>query len=336
MAAAAAQTRPDTSAPTSAGGRALVAVIAIAVVQLLLVLVFAWSSSRAAPHDVPIAVAGPPTATQALAQGLAQARPGAFDVQVVADDAAARSAVTGRTADAAVVVGPTGATVYTASAGSAALAQMLGQALPAAVRTGRPAATVTVTDLVSPPVDDPHAAGLGAGLIPLTITSIAAGAVAGLLVRRRMLRLGVLAVYAILAGALSTLALQTLLGALAGPWVADAAVLSLACLAIAAATAGLVSLLGAGGAVLGVLVLFFFGFPFSGAASSWRMLPTPWGWLAQGLPVGAVNQALRSVAFFDGSGSGGALLVLGVWAAVGVLGCLVVRRPRGGPAVADG
>ncbi|MHB8275721.1 MAG: hypothetical protein ACYDC9_13340, partial [Dermatophilaceae bacterium] len=53
--------------------RVALAVCVIALVQLLLVLLFAGSSSRSAPHDLPIAVAGPTSAAQALAQGLEHA-----------------------------------------------------------------------------------------------------------------------------------------------------------------------------------------------------------------------------------------------------------------------
>ena len=142
--------------------------------------------------------------------------------------------------------------------------------------------------------------------------------------------------YALIAGALSTWALQGALGVLSGPWLANAAVVSLICLAISAGTAGLASLLGVAGVAVSAALVFFFGFPFSGAMSAWQLVPPPWGALAQFLPVGAANTALRGVAFFDGAGSAGALEVLAAWSVVGLLLAGILRRPvlRGRPTAA--
>ena len=134
---------------------------------------------------------------------------------------------------------------------------------------------------------------------------------------------------AVLAGALSTLAIQTLLGGLTGSWLSNAAVITLAALAIASATTGLVAVAGPAGAVVSALVVFFVGFPFSGATTAWQLVPTPWGQLAQYLPVGATNTALRSVAFFDGAASAVSLTVLALWGAVG-LGLSLLTRKRFG------
>lgn len=314
--------------PGQPSSRVALAVCIIAAVQLLLVLLFAWSSSRSAPHDLPFAVAGPKPAVDSLVQGLEHAQPGTFTVTKLADDAAARAAVTDRKVYGALSLSKTGATLYTAAAASPAVAQALTQSIPAALKQALPqaAVTVTVTELVPNPADDPHGASLPTALIPITLTSIAAGAVIGLLAGTRRLRLGSLAMYAVLAGALSTLAIQTLVGGLTGSWLSNAAVITLAALAIASATTGLVAVAGPAGAVVSALVVFFVGFPFSGATTAWQLVPTPWGQLAQYLPVGATNTALRSVAFFDGAASAASLTVLALWGAVGLGLSLLTRR----------
>jgi len=307
-------------------GAPLLAVTVIALVQMCLVLLFAWSSSRATPHELPVAVAGPTASVQGLAAGLQQARPGALAITALSDDAAARSAVTERRVYGAVVLGQGGATVYTATAASPAVAQALAELLPAVLQKAVPGAAVTVTDLAPAPVDDPRGAAFAGGLIPLVVTSIAAGAAVGLLAGSRRSRVVALLGFAVLAGAVSNAALSGL-GVLPGSGSAEAGVLALACLAVAGATAGLVALAGVAGAGLSILVVFFFGFPFSGATSAWRLMPTPWGLLAQYLPVGALNTALRSVAFFGGAGATGALMVLAGWAVVGTAIAATVRRP---------
>ena len=125
--------------------------IGVAAVQLLLVLMFSWPASRGAPHGVPIAVAGPPQASQAFTRGLSHARPGAFTVTVLPDGTAARSAVTAHRAYASVLLGRSGDTIYTAPAAGAAVAQELGTLLKAALQQGRPNETVAVTPLVPGP-----------------------------------------------------------------------------------------------------------------------------------------------------------------------------------------
>lgn len=324
---------PGSSAGTHEGGtagqppqRVALAVCIIAAAQILLVLLFAWSSSRSAPHALPFAVAGPEPAAEALVQSFERTQPGAFAVTRLADDAAARNAVTDRKAYGALSLSGTGATLYTASAASPAVAQMLTQSIPPSLKQELPQSALTVTDLVPNPADDPHGAALPTALIPITLTSIAAGAVIGFLAGTRKLRLGALAMYAVLAGTLSTLAIQTLVGGLTGSWLSNAAVVTVAALAIASATAGLVAVAGAAGAVVSALVVFFVGFPFSGATTAWQLVPKPWGQLAQYVPVGATNSALRSVAFFGGAGSAASLTVLALWCAVGLGVSMFIRK----------
>jgi hypothetical protein len=306
----------------------LLAVSAIVVAQFLLVLMFAWSSSRAAPRDLPLGVSGPPAAARGLAHGLEQSQPGAFTVTVLPDNAAARAAVTGRQVYAAVSLSATGVSLYTASEASPSVAQMLTQAVPAAIAHVLPHATVTITDLAPNPVDDPKGTAIPTALIPLTMTSIAAGAVIGLLSRDRRTRLMGLVGYGILAGLFATVAIQGLLGGLTGSWLSNELVVTLGAGAIAAVTCGLATIAGIGGILVILFVAWFFGFAFSGATTAWQLMPTPWGQLAQYLPVGATNTGLRSVAFFDGAKAAGPLIVLGAWALAGIALTLIRHGPR--------
>lgn len=332
-----AQPQPGIPAASAGRGRARIWGIAtaIALLQVLLVMLFAWPASRTAPHELPIALAGPPQQVAGIAASIQAARPGAFDVITVADDAAARDAVTSRDAYGALVLASTGATLYTAPAASTAVANALAQGIPAVVAQANPQAQVTVTPLVPNPAGDPNGQGLPISLIPLAITSIAAGAAIGLRARTRSSRLVGVLLYAVLAGALSTWALQGELGVLTGSAVANAGVMMLLCAAVAAATAGLASLLGVAGVGLAAILVFFLGLPFSGAMSAWQLIPTPWGQWAQYLPIGAGNIAVRSVAFFSGAGAAGALTVLACWALAG-LALAALVRPRGRHALPGG
>jgi len=130
---------------------------------------------------------------------------------------------------------------------------------------------------------------------------------------------------------------QWWLDALPGDYLANAAVVGLVALAMAAAVAGLGTLLGAGGVVLAALAVFLLGNPLSGLTSAPEMLPQPWGALGQFLPPGAGGTLLRSVAFFDGAGAAVSGWVLGAWAGVGLALAAAteasrLRLPAGGHA----
>jgi hypothetical protein len=194
---------------------------------------------------------------------------------------------------------------------------------------------VTITDLAPNPVDDPKGTAIPTALIPLTMTSIAAGAMIGLLSSGRRRQLTGLLGYAVLAGLLVTVALQGLLGGLTGSWFSNELVITLAAGSIAAVTCGLASVAGIAGILLTLLVAWFFGFAFSGATTAWQLMPAPWGQIAQYLPVGATNTGLRSVAFFDGARTAGPLAVLAAWALAGIALTLFRQSSRQSTASPD-
>src|SRR5690606_4002943 len=100
-------------------------------------------------------------------------RPGAFEVTVVPDAAAAGAALRDRSAYAAFIVGPSGMSLHTASGASPALAQMLGQA--AQELGGAAGAPVEVVDVVPGSPGDPRGAGFASGFLPFVLLSMVAG-----------------------------------------------------------------------------------------------------------------------------------------------------------------
>lgn len=309
------QAGTDAMAPVRRHRRGAVAGVvgAVVAVQAVLVVLFGWPAARATPHDLPIAVAGPPSVIGPLVGGLTAARPGAFSITHVRDTASARAAVTGRDVYAAITVDPSGVTMFTASAASPTVAQLLTQAIPTAIRSHAPTIPVQVHDLAPNPAGDPHGAVPASTLIPVTITSLVAGALLALLAGSALAIVTGLLAVALLGALTTTLVVQSWLGALSGSYLTNAAVLALVIIAIAATTAALARHLRAPGIALTAVTIFFFGFPFSGATSAPELLPQPWGNLGQGLPAGAASTALRSVAFFDGAGAAHPLLILTLW-----------------------
>jgi hypothetical protein len=318
-------------APTPGRLTALV-VVGIVTVQALMVFAFAWPAANVGPRELPVAVAGPPQAVEQIEATLA-AVPGpdggetAFDVVVVDDGAAATAAIEDREVYGAVVVSPDGPRLLVASAAGPAVAQML---RTAAAELSPPGAAVPVEDVVPTDPDDPVGAGLGAALLPLVMTSVAGGIVAGFVLRSTRYRLAAITGIAVLGGLVLAAVLQYPLSILSGSYLDVAGVLALLIAAVSAAMAGLVAVLGRTGAILGVLTMIFIGNPLSAAASAAEMLPQPWGALGQLLPPGAGVSATRSIAFFDGAAAAQPLTVLAVWLVAGlallVLGGLIRSR----------
>ncbi|POM24377.1 hypothetical protein BTM25_30060 [Actinomadura rubteroloni] len=283
-----------------------------AVLQIVMVVAFAWPAARTAPRDVPIVAAGPGAA--AVAQRLERERPGAFDVTTVRDEAAARAAVTGRDAYGALLAGPSGVRVLVASGASPVVAQQLEQiAQPA-----QAGASARVEDLAPLPASDPRGAGFGALVLPLIMSGIGASVLFTYALRSAAWRAAGVAVFAVAGGLASTALAQGWLGVLSGPYAPVAACTALAVAAVAGTVTGLASF-GQAGLGAGALTFLLLGNPLSGAASAPELLPEPWGAIGQWLPPGAAVTLIRSAAFFDGSGAGRPLAILAGWAVAGLL-----------------
>ena len=312
---------------TRSGGTEVVgAVAALTTLLTVLLVAFAWPASEIGPHELPVAIAGPPSAAVQVEGALAQALgPDALDVTAVPSRQAAVDAIEDRKVYGAVVLSPAGEELLVASAASPAVAQLLGQLgerLAAATGTAP-----TVTDVVTLPPADPRGVVFAAGSFPLVLGGLAAAAILSLRLPGRGSRVAGAIGVAMAAGLALTAVLQLWLDALGGGYLANAGVVALAIGSIALVLVGLRNVLGLAGLGLGAAVVLLLGNPLSGITSAPELLPAGWGTLGQLLPPGAAGSALRSTAFFDGAGASGPLLVLAGWVAVGlVLAMVPVRR----------
>lgn len=306
------------------------AILVVPILVGLVLTLFAWPSARLEPRDLPIGVAGAPPAATAIEQRL-EAQDEAFDVHRYADEAAAREAIEDRKVYGAWVATPNGVKLLTSTAASSVVAQLLTHAASEG-RGPQPA----VEDVVPATT---HAAALPSSVLPLLIAGIVTGVLATVLTTSRLGRAGLLLAGSVLGGLVAAAIVQSWLDVVGGSWAANAAVLSLTILAIAAIVAGLKAWFGDAGAIVGALVLVLLGNPFSAVGSAPELLPEPVGGLGQLMPPGAGGNLLRSTGFFDGAGAGGHVLVLAVWALAGVALLLTapVRQQRAVvPAVASG
>jgi hypothetical protein len=298
-------------------------VVALVVVafQALLVPLFAGPAANIGPRDLPVALAGPPPATAALAGKLSAEHAGAFEITQVADTAAADALIRDREVYGAIIANPAGPEVHVASAASPTVSNLLAQA---ASGMGAPA---KVVDVVPTHSGDPRGTGFGAGFLPLAITSLLAGVLLWIAVRSRAARVAGLTAFAVAAGLAGAGVLQGWLDVLPGDYFAVAGVLALFGLAVSAAMTGLGAVLDRGGLALGAVVMFLIGNALSAVAAAPELLPQPWGEVGQFLPIGAGATLLRSVVYFDGHGGLTAALVLSTYAIVGL--ALVAAGRRG-------
>ena len=185
---------------------------------------------------------------------------------------------------------------------------------------------VKVEDVVPADPDDPRGAAFGSMGLPLVVAGIITGVIITLLGRPGLGAVGILVAVAALSGLVTIVMVQGWLGIIEGPWLLNAAVLSLGVLAIGSVVTGLAALIGPAGIGVAALLMVFVGNPWSGIASAPELLPQAAGFIGQLLPPGASGQLLRSTAFFDSAGAGRHLAVLLVWIAVGLGAILAGAR----------
>ncbi|WP_329031970.1 ABC transporter permease [Streptomyces sp. NBC_01725] len=314
--------------PTTPTRRMIGVMLLIPLIAAVALAAFAWPAARVAPHDLPVGVAGPASATAPLQRGF-ERRPDAFDVHRYDDEAAARAAIEERDIYGAVVATDEGPHLLTASAAGPVVAQLLREAVTAQAPAG---VRVRVTDVVATPPGDARGGVFGASMLPLSLAGVATGALVSLLALRGVRALGALFGAAALAGLTATALAHSWLDVLAGDWWAEAGVFGLAVLAIGATVAGLSALLGRAGIGVGALLVVLLGNPLSGVSSAPELLPESVGMIGRWLPPGASGSLLRSVAYFDGNAAGTPALTLTVWAALGLTAVLVgARRTAGAP-----
>lgn len=297
--------------------RLLLVSIAVPLLAILALLAFAWPSARLAPRDLPLGIVGTGPAAQHAVAALTDGDPGAFDFHSYADDAAARRAIRDRDVYGVLEITDGAVSVLEASAASPVVAQLVSTA---AEQLGtRSGARVSVVDLVPTAPGDPRGAVLSSALLPLIVCGLAVAAGLGMVARTSgWQHLVALIGLSALAGLGAYLIAQSLLGALPHQHVATWAALSLTVLAVSGSAAGLLAVLGPAGLGVSALLMIFLGNPFSGATSAPELLPHPVDDIGQWLPPGAAASLLRSTAYFDGNGATAHVIVLGVWAVLGL------------------
>ena len=294
----------------------------VLVPALVLTLAFAFSYVGAfhdpTPHDVPVAIVGPPSVRAQLDRLAGD--------PLDARQASSRSDALSQIDDREVYGAYDAATnrLFVASAANRATAIAL-EATFDRVAAAQRGAAVRVTDVKPLPPKDPNGTAAFYAVIAWVFGGYIAATLIGLIGsprsrsrKRAAARLGALAAHSIVAGILSVVLLRASFGVFSGHVVALCAIAALTIFASGAATAGLQAALGPAGTGLVILVFVILGNTASGGPFARPLLPGFWSTIGGVLPPGASVDLARSALFFDGARITCSVLVLAGWAALGI------------------
>jgi hypothetical protein len=297
------------------------AVALVLLPALVLMLAFAFSYVGAfhdpTPHNVPLAVVGPPSVGTRLNQ-----LPGD---PLDARQAASRADALAQIDDRKVYGAYDAATnrLFVASAANRATAIALERTFNrVAAAQRRPA--VRVTDVKPLPPKDPVGTAAFYAMIAWVFGGYIGSTLIGLIGAPRSrsrargaARIGALAGFGVVAGILSVVLLRAFFGVFAGHVAAMCAIAALTIFASGAATAGIQAAAGPAGTAIVILLFVILGNAASGGPFARPLLPGLWRTVGGLLPPGASVDLARSTLFFDGARIAGPILVLAAWAAAG-------------------
>jgi ABC-2 family transporter protein len=290
---------------------------------LVLMLAFAFFYVGAfhdpTPHNVPIAVIGPPVVASQLNQ-----LPGdPLDARVTSSRSDALSQIDDR--DVYGAYEPATNRLFVASAANRATALALEATFDRiAAAQRRPAARVT--DVKPLPLKDPNGTAAFYAVIAWMFGGYIGSTLIGLIGnarstsrRRAAARIGALGAFAMVSGVVSVLMLRVCFGVFSGHVVALCAIAVLTVFASGAATAGIQALAGPAGTGIVILLFVILGNSASGGPFARPLLPGLWRTVGGVLPPGASVDLARSALFFGGARITGPILVLVGWSALGTI-----------------
>ena len=324
--------------------RAATLVIGVLLLQFGFVLSYVGAFHAPAPREIPIAVVAPSGAPAGTAASAADRLDGLhghpLDARAAATEDDARRLIADRDVDGVLLLGADGKdSLLVASADGGAVSSALTEVLTRIDTTQQ--RTLTTTDAI--PAGTGDARGLSAfylavgwvvgGYLVAAIIGVSAGS-RPLTRARGAVRLGALALYAVVSGVGGALITGPVLGVFHGHQFALAAFGALLVFAVGAFTMGLQVWTGLVGIGLAILLFVILGNPSAGGAYPAPLLPPFWAAIGRWLPPGAGTDAVRGIVYFDGAGAGRAALVLAAYAVFG-LAAVLAGSGRGAGAIAE-
>ncbi|CAM5563395.1 membrane protein [Streptomyces spiroverticillatus] len=318
--------------------RAALLVIGCLALQLLFITSYVGALHHPKPQDIKVAVVAPGGAAEQFTGQLNKLPGSPLDARPLASEAAARDEMMNRDIDATLLVNPRGGTEDTllvASGQGGAETRALEEIFTKVGASQQ--RTVVFKDIA--PASKGDANGLSSfylvvgwcvgGYLCAAILAISAGARPANR-KRAVLRLAMMALYAIVSGLLGAVIAGPILGALPGSVWGLWGLGALTVFAVGALTLALQGIFGVVGIGLAILIIVIGGNPSAGGAFPGPLLPGFWRSIGPALPPGAATWVARSIAYFKGNNITGPLLVLSAWALVGTAVTMAVaslRRP---------
>jgi hypothetical protein len=299
----------------------------------IIVIAFLWPTVTSSVKGLHVGIVGDSAVTGPFEDALDEKSPDTFTFVDAADRDAAVELIKSRAIYGAIILGDS-PEVLTTSAGSPVVAQLLSSLAPAlqaqlnaavaaqGVQLTSPI-VVEVTDVVPLASTDARGAGLGASSFPLVLGGMLGGIAISIAVVGVWRRVTTVLIYSAVAGLAITGILQGWFGALQGDYIVNAAAVALALLSISGVIVGFVSLFGRPGIAVGPVVYLLIANPISAAAQPLEFLAAPWGAVGQWFPPGAAATLLRDLSYFPDANTSFPWLVLGGWAALGLLVALL-------------
>ncbi len=318
--------------------RSFVLVLGVLLLQLGFIASYLGAFHDPKPRKIPIAVVAPAVAPAgAVDQAVARLNqlPGhPLKARAASDAAAARALLNDRTVYGVLLLGSGSSDrLQVASAAGAAVSTALITVVGRVDQSqGR---TLVATDVI--PAGRGDARGLSAfylvvgwmvgGYLVAAILGIARGS-RPTSPTRGVLRLGTLALYAIISGLGGALIAETILSALSGRFLALWWLGALLVFAVGAFTMALQVLLDIIGIALAILIFVVLGNPSAGGAYPTVLLPPFWSAIGPWLPPGAGTEAVRTIVYFPAASVSRPLWTLGAYALVGVVVTMLVAAMR--------
>jgi len=312
---------PDTNAPTERPSQLRLASRAL-LLALFVAVAFAVNYFGALhaphPHDVKIAIVGPPAVTAGLARELSVTPPNGFEVSQLTSIATARRLVADRKLAGAFVPSTVRPTAIVASAASASLASFLeGAFTRVAGAEGRPLAIADVRPL---PPDNATGTANFFFLVICSLGGLLSVAALGLVAPAlpEVQRLGLMAAASVLTPTVAYLIGGLGFGAFGGDFATIIEMLGLGALytfAVAGTTRLFQLAFGMAGMVPASLVVLFVSLPSSGGAVAPQLMPGLWRFLNHFWISADGLDANRSILYFGGAGVGDDVLKMLAWIA---------------------
>lgn len=327
--------RPD-AAPTSfldemkdaVTPRAVFLVVGVAIIQVAFIISYVGAFHHPEPHGLPVAVVAPPADVPQLVKALNGIPGHPLEVTAVPSVAAGTRQLLRRDVFGVLVVDPTAAKEQLLEASASGVSASVAVTDVLDVVAARYHRAVVVHDIRPPSAGDRNGltsfylviGWIVGGYLVASILGISTGSRPAN-ARRATLRLGAIAVYALVTGMAGAIVVGPILHALPGPSIQLGLLGALVIFCAGAFAMALLVVAGTIGIGVAIIVFVVLGNPSAGGPYAWQLLPPFWRDIGPWLPSGAGTAAARGIAYFDSTAITANLLVV---AAYGVIGIIVV------------